>query len=136
MHLDDDRASERGRSDATPAEDATAEPDDAGGDATDGVPAAFGEPCTVGDDTTCGSGLFCLSGPAGGDIGFCTKTCLKTSGAACAGTPEGTAAFCLVTDVNSSGAPASSDRQYGTVSSSRDPTARRASRHPRDAEEC
>jgi hypothetical protein len=91
--------------DAAVADTTDAAPaDDGGADAADGGPAAFGEPCTVGDDATCVAGLFCLASPLGGDIGFCTKTCPKTSSAACAGTPTGTAAFCVVTDVNSSGA--------------------------------
>jgi hypothetical protein len=93
--------------DASPSEDAAEDTAAAaydGGDAASGVPAAFGEPCTVGDDTTCVAGLFCLAGPLGGDVGFCTKTCPKTSAAACPGPPAGTAAFCVVTGVDSSGA--------------------------------
>jgi hypothetical protein len=84
------------------ADDASTTPDD-GTDAADGGPAAFGEPCTAGNDATCVAGLICLAGPSGGDVGFCTKTCPKTSAAACPGAPTGTAAFCVVTDANSSG---------------------------------
>jgi hypothetical protein len=36
-------------------------------------------------------------------VGFCTKTCPKTSSTACADAPEGTAAFCVVTDANTAG---------------------------------
>ncbi len=65
--------------------------------------AGFGDPCTVGDDATCDEGLLCLQGPSGGKIGFCTKTCPKTSSAPCSGAPEGTFAACVVTDVDQSG---------------------------------
>jgi hypothetical protein len=64
---------------------------------------SWGQPCTVGNDTTCTSGLFCLQGPAGGTVGFCTKTCPSTSSAACPNTPTGTAAYCVVTDADSNG---------------------------------
>jgi hypothetical protein len=63
----------------------------------------YGQPCTVGDDTTCSAGLLCLQGPAGGSVGFCTHTCPATSRAVCAGTPPGTAAYCVVTDVDPQG---------------------------------
>lgn len=66
----------------------------------DGPVTMFGQPCTVGADAACGEGLFCLRGPSGGTTGFCTKTCPKTSSSACTDVPEGTAAYCLVTDVN------------------------------------
>ena len=88
---------------AVPAEpvDASASGDaDAAVDA--GARAAWGASCTVGDDT-CAAGLFCLQGPSGGTVGFCTKTCPKTSSSACSGAAMGTAAFCLVTDVNPQG---------------------------------
>jgi hypothetical protein len=80
---------------ATPGADAS--------DAVDGGKGSWGQPCTVGDDTTCQSGLFCLQGPTGGTVGFCTKTCPSTSSAACPSTPAGTAAYCVVTDVDSNG---------------------------------
>ncbi|MBK6696746.1 MAG: hypothetical protein IPG50_31820 [Myxococcales bacterium] len=86
--------------DAAAADDAAS--DDAG--TADAAPkTAFGSPCKVGDDTSCGAGLFCLAGPAGGKTGFCTKSCPKTSSAACADAPPGTSAFCLVTDANAAG---------------------------------
>jgi hypothetical protein len=44
--------------------------------------------------------LFCLVGPSGGKTGFCTKTCPKGSSAICPGAPEGSTAYCVVTDVN------------------------------------
>ncbi|HEX7601450.1 MAG TPA: hypothetical protein VF316_07595 [Polyangiaceae bacterium] len=65
--------------------------------------AGYGEPCTVGDDTTCVDGFLCLQGPSGGKTGFCTKTCPSTSSAACPGTPAGTSAYCVVTDVDAQG---------------------------------
>ena len=85
-------------------EDAPDEGADAGGDAAKGgKEAGFGEACTVGDDATCAAGLLCLEGPSSGAVGFCTKTCPKTSSAACPGAPTGTAAYCLVTDANTNG---------------------------------
>jgi hypothetical protein len=76
--------------DGAPADDASA------------ARAAYGFPCTVGDDSTCQDGLFCLEGPTG-STGFCSKICLKTSNAACPGSPAGTAAFCVITDVDTKG---------------------------------
>ncbi|HEX7663069.1 MAG TPA: hypothetical protein VF407_01085 [Polyangiaceae bacterium] len=90
----DPSASDGGASDAASSVDATT--DAASTDAT-----TFGEPCTVGDDAWCGEGFFCLMGPAGNKTGFCSKTC-KGSGA-CDGVPEGMAAFCVVTDVDTAG---------------------------------
>lgn len=75
-------------------------------DASDDVapaPGSFGQPCTVGRAGDCLEGLFCLQGPSGGRNGFCTRTCPRTSSARCADTPPGTAAYCLVTDVNAAG---------------------------------
>jgi hypothetical protein len=65
--------------------------------------AGYGEPCTVGDDATCADGFLCLQGPSGGKVGFCTKTCPSTSSAVCPGTPDGTVAYCVVTDVDTQG---------------------------------
>jgi hypothetical protein len=92
---------------STPASDATAgnafaeAATDAASDAS--TRAAYGSPCTVGDDTTCQDGLLCLQGPSGGTVGFCTKTCPSTSSASCPGTPPGTAAYCVVTNVDTQG---------------------------------
>lgn len=55
----------------------------------------FGEPCDP--DHSCDEGLFCLPGPSGG--AFCSKTCQRGR-KACDGAPLGTAAYCLVTDVD------------------------------------
>jgi hypothetical protein len=103
-------------SSSTPSTDSSATPadDGGGGDAPvvtpedaavedSGSTSKFGQPCTVGKDAACGEGLFCLQGPSGGKTGFCTKTCPKTSSKACPDVPAGTAAFCVVTDVNSQG---------------------------------
>jgi hypothetical protein len=57
----------------------------------------------VDSDGGCDNGLFCLQGPNGGSVGFCTETCLGTSSAACPGTPQGMAAFCVVTGVDPAG---------------------------------
>jgi hypothetical protein len=96
-----------GADDATSDGGATEGAPDAAADAPsegDAAPrAAYGEPCAVGDDATCVAGLFCLQGPSGGTVGFCTKTCPATSSAVCAGTPPGTAAFCVVTGVDPQG---------------------------------
>lgn len=75
-------------------------------DASDDVapaPGSFGQPCAVGRAGECLDGLFCLQGPSGGRNGFCTHTCPRTSSARCADAPPGTAAYCLVTDVNAAG---------------------------------
>lgn len=61
--------------------------------------AAFGDPCRP--DDSCAEGLVCLPGPAGGS--FCTRTCPAGQSKRCPETPEGTAAYCLVTDVNPAG---------------------------------
>lgn len=79
---------------------------DAGVDA--GTPDAgsatpFGGPCRVSPDAGCEAGLLCLEGPGGGGRGFCTKTCPASSSGACAGTPVGAAAYCVVTNVNTAG---------------------------------
>jgi hypothetical protein len=81
--------------------DADASASDGGADALQA--AAYGNPGTVGDDASCAQGLFCLQGPNGGSIGFCTATCPNTSSTRCPGTPPGTAAYCVVTDVDSKG---------------------------------
>lgn len=82
-----------------PVEDSATE--DAGTDA--GLAGSFGQPCTVGRAGDCAEGLFCLQGPSGGRTGFCTRTCPRTSSGPCSGAPSGTAAFCLVTNVNAAG---------------------------------
>jgi hypothetical protein len=94
--------------DAAPIDDAAGNPDardEGDGGTSDGAAekGAWGEPCTVGNDATCATGLFCLQGPSGGSVGFCTKTCPATSSTQCSGTPQGTAAFCVVTDVDNQG---------------------------------
>lgn len=72
--------------------------------ATDAAaPGSFGQPCVVAQAGDCAAGLICLRGPAGGRVGFCTRTCPRTSSGPCAGAPPGTAAFCLVTNVNAAG---------------------------------
>jgi hypothetical protein len=81
------------------AEDTAAE--EVGTDAA--APGSFGQPCVVGRSGGCADGLICLQGPAGGRTGFCSRTCPRTSSGACAGAPPGTAAFCLVTNVNAAG---------------------------------
>jgi hypothetical protein len=85
-------------------------PDGSRADAADGAPGAdgglagsFGQPCQVDQPTSCQSGLFCLQGPNGGNDGFCSKTCPPNSGGACPGAPAGTAAYCVVTDVDLQG---------------------------------
>lgn len=93
---------------ANPLDDAAAEDAadsaDGGDDLADASKRSeFGQPCPVGSDAACVEGLFCLEGPSGGAVGFCTKTCPKTSAAACPGAPAGTAAYCVVTDVNAQG---------------------------------
>ena len=87
-------------SDAAPADDAS------GADAADAADAGrpgYGDPCDVANASACADGFLCLQGPSGGNIGFCTKTCPSTSSTACPGTPSGTAAYCVVTDVDSQG---------------------------------
>ena len=63
--------------------------------------AQFGAPCTPGSGI-CRPGLFCLAGP-GGERGFCSMTCPSTSSGVCPGTPDGTVAYCIVTNVNAMG---------------------------------
>jgi hypothetical protein len=87
--------------DVTPDGAADAATADAGSDAA--APGGFGQPCAVGQPGECAEGLFCLQGPSGGRTGFCSRTCPRTSSAACAGAPPGTAAYCLVTNVNAAG---------------------------------
>jgi hypothetical protein len=89
--------------DAAPVADAATDAGEGGTTGDGAAKGAWGQPCTVGDDTTCATGLFCLQGPAGGTVGFCTKTCPATSSAQCPGTPPGTAAFCVVTTVDAQG---------------------------------
>jgi hypothetical protein len=84
-----------------PGDGATDGGADATGDA--GLAGSFGQPCQVDQPTSCQSGLFCLQGPNGGNNGFCSKTCPPNSGAACPGAPAGTAAYCVVTDVDLQG---------------------------------
>jgi hypothetical protein len=65
------------------------------------VIAGYGEPCTLDGVKKCATAsLFCLAGPSGGNTGFCTQTCPAGQSKQCSGTPSGTAAFCIVTDVN------------------------------------
>lgn len=64
--------------------------------------APFGAPCTL-DGYECHPLLFCLEGPTGGGRGFCSMTCPATSSGRCEGTPEGTIAYCVVTNVNAMG---------------------------------
>jgi hypothetical protein len=90
---------EAGAPDAAPIVDATP-PEASAADA--GARAGYGEPCELAD-AGCADGLFCLEGPSGGSVGFCTKTCPSTSSAACPGAPAGTAAYCVVTDVDPQG---------------------------------
>lgn len=72
------------------------------GDGADaGQPGAFGDPCPVWSSAGCLPGLLCLQGPAGGPVGFCTKRC--SGNGACATPPPGTAAYCVVTNVDASG---------------------------------
>jgi hypothetical protein len=96
-----DAAGNDGPSNDAIAPDASA--DGPEGPADGAAPGNWGEPCTVGNDATCMSGLFCLQGPAGGTVGFCTKTCPATSSAVCPGTPAGMAAYCVVTTVDAQG---------------------------------
>lgn len=63
--------------------------------------APFGAPCNPGGGE-CHPGLFCLEGPSGGR-GFCSMTCPATSSGVCEGTPPGTLAYCVVTNVNARG---------------------------------
>lgn len=67
------------------------------------VPGSLGQPCVVGRAGDCADGLLCLRGPTGERAGFCTRTCPRTSSGPCAGAPPGTAAYCLVTNVNAAG---------------------------------
>lgn len=92
--------------DGGPLEDASSALDgstslDSSGDASS--TSLFGQPCTVGADAACGEGLFCLQGPSGGKVGFCTRKCPKTSSQECSDAPAGTAAYCVVTDVDKDG---------------------------------
>lgn len=63
--------------------------------------APFGAPCTPGSGI-CHPTLFCLAGPTG-ERGFCSMTCPATSSGRCEGTPEGTIAYCVVSNVNAMG---------------------------------
>jgi hypothetical protein len=85
-------------SDSALAEDAPAW--DAGTDAGGG---GFGDPCMLDEAAPCADGSFCLAGPSGGSVGFCTHTCPRGTSGACPGAPEGTTAYCVVTDVNAAG---------------------------------